>query len=161
MIMQSELGIKEEQTMPKLFIYYSLSGNGDVVADYLKSKGFEIRKVNASYKLSKVFFFAMMKGGFDAGRNKKAKLIDYDPDLSAYEEVVIGSPIWNGKLSCPINTVLSKTDFTGKNLAFILYAGSGSAPKTELRLKKAYPSAKIIVLKEPKSHEDELDKIEL
>lgn len=31
--------------MKKLFIYYSLTGNGDNVANYLKENGWEIRKV--------------------------------------------------------------------------------------------------------------------
>lgn len=31
--------------MKKLFIYYSLTGNGDEVAKTLKEKGYEIRKV--------------------------------------------------------------------------------------------------------------------
>ena len=31
--------------MKKIFIYFSETGNGDVVADYLKDKGYEIRKV--------------------------------------------------------------------------------------------------------------------
>ena len=30
--------------MKKTFIYYSLTGNGDVIADNLKKKGYEIRK---------------------------------------------------------------------------------------------------------------------
>ena len=31
--------------MNKIFIYYSLSGNGDSVANYLMNKGIDIRKV--------------------------------------------------------------------------------------------------------------------
>ena len=31
--------------MNKLFIYYSLSGNGDLIAEELANFGFEIRKV--------------------------------------------------------------------------------------------------------------------
>ena len=31
--------------MKKLFIYYSLTGNGDIVADYLKDKGYSIKEV--------------------------------------------------------------------------------------------------------------------
>ena len=31
--------------MKKIFIYYSLTGNGDVVAGYLKNKNYDIRKV--------------------------------------------------------------------------------------------------------------------
>ena len=58
--------------MAKLFIYYTLSGNGDIVSDYLKEKGVDIRKIETNYKLSKHMFFAMMKGGFRALIGKKA-----------------------------------------------------------------------------------------
>ena len=33
--------------MSKLFIYYSLSGNGDAVAENLKEKGFDLEKLMA------------------------------------------------------------------------------------------------------------------
>ena len=37
----------------KLFIYYSNSGNGDVVASKMHDLGYDIRKVLTNYKLSK------------------------------------------------------------------------------------------------------------
>ena len=43
--------------MKKKFIYYSLTGNGDIVSDYLKEKGYDIRKVIPKHKLPKNFFF--------------------------------------------------------------------------------------------------------
>ncbi len=79
--------------MKKLFIYYSNSGNGDLVADCLMKLGFDIRKVETKYKLSKHMFFAMMKGGSNALFNKKAKLINYNNDISEYDEFHIGLPI--------------------------------------------------------------------
>ena len=57
--------------MKKLFIYYSNSGNGDIVAEYLSKMGFDIRKVETKYRLSKHMFFAMMKGGSNVLFNKK------------------------------------------------------------------------------------------
>ena len=33
--------------MNKLLFYYSLSGNGDLVASYLSEKGYEIRKTRS------------------------------------------------------------------------------------------------------------------
>ena len=147
--------------MKKLFIYYSNTGNGDFVAKYLAGKGYEIRKVVPKRNLPKAFFFKVFFGGFLAGLNKKAKLKSYDNDVSGYDEIVIGSPIWCGKLSCPINTVLSKTDLSGKNVSFILYAGGGEAPKTERKLKEKFFGAKIIILKEPKKYTEGLENLPL
>ena len=145
--------------MKKLFIYYSLSGNGDVVADYLKNKKYDIRKVIMKDKLPKNYIGQILIGGFLAGINHKAKLDDFNKDISDYDEIIIGSPIWNGKLSCPINTVLDKINLDNKKLSFILYCGSGEASKTEKRLKDKYGDIDIIILKEPKSNTVELKKV--
>lgn len=147
--------------MKKLFIYYSNSGNGDAVADYLSQKDYEIRKITPKHNLPKRFFFKVLFGGFLAWLNKKSKLVGYDNNINDYDEIVIGSPVWCGKLSCPINTVLAKTDFTGKTVSFILYAAGGEAPKAKKRLMKDFPKAKVIVLKEPKKYHESLKKINI
>ena len=107
--------------MKKLFIYYSYSGNGELVAQKMQEKGYDIRKVETIKKLPKSFFFAMMSGGFQAGVKMKAKLKEFNFDVSSYDEVVIGSPIWNGRFPPAINTVLTKVNFEGKELSFVLY----------------------------------------
>ena len=140
--------------MSKLFLYYSLSGNGDFVADVLKENGFDVRKVEPSKKPPKKFFFQILHGGFNAGRQYCEPLKDYDADVSAYDEVVIGSPVWNGRLSCPINTVLRDTDLSGRKVSFVLYSGSGEAKKAEEQIKKRLPDAAILHVKEPKKNPD-------
>ena len=145
--------------MKKLFIYYSNSGNGDIVANYLKRKDFDIRKVKSKFKLSKNIFLSMMKGGFSAFIGSKPKLIDYNNDVSSYDEIYIGSPIWNGRLACPTNTILKETDLSNKLLTFVLYSGSGDGKKVVFKLLKKYPNARIINLKEPKKYNQELEKI--
>ena len=147
--------------MAKVFIYYSNSGNGDVVAQYLKEKGFEIRKVQTDYKLSKNLFLAMMKGGFGAAVGKKAKLIDYDGDVSAYDEVSIGSPVWNDRLPPPVNSVLKYTDLKGKKVTFILYSGGGECKRAVEKLTGLYPEAKMINIKQPSENKEQLNKIEV
>ena len=144
--------------MKKLFIYYSLSGNGDSVADYLKGKNIEIRKVNIAYKFPKSFLLRIMVGGFKALINYKEKIIDFDYDISSYEEIIIGSPIWNDRLSTPISTILDKLDLQNKKITFILYSGSGKNIKATEFINKNC-NAKIINLKEPKKNIDELKKI--
>lgn len=145
--------------MSKLFIYYSLSGNGDAVAACLKEKGYEIRKAEPSKKPPKKFFFQILQCGFNAGRRYCEPLKDYNADISAYDSVVIGSPVWNGRLSCPINTVLKDTDLHGKQVTFVLYSGSGEAKKAEEQIRAVLPDAAIIHLKEPKKNPETLGRL--
>ena len=145
--------------MKRLFIYYSQSGNGDLVAETLEKQGFAIRKVTPKKKPPKAFFFQIMAGGFGAGIGRKEPLLAYDTDVTGFDEVWIGSPVWNARLSCPINTVLSDVDLKGKHPTFILCSGSGAAPKAEQKLKERYPDVRIVHLKEPKTHPEELQKL--
>ena len=109
--------------MKKLFIYYSFTGNGDKVAEKL-SKTCDIRKIKVKKELPKTFFFQMMVGGFKSLTNYKEKLIDFDSNIDKYDEIVIGSPIWNDRLCTPVSTTLSKLDLNNKKITFILYSGS-------------------------------------
>ena len=52
--------------MKKIFIYFSLTGNGDLVSDKLPSD-IDKRKVIMKKNLPKKFFFMVMTGGFLAG----------------------------------------------------------------------------------------------
>ncbi len=144
--------------MSKLFIYYSLSGNGDVVADEYKKNRYDIVKITTKKQMPKSFFGCIMKGGLLAGLGKKAALNDYNKDISAYEEVVVEFPIWNGKPACAANTLMSDIDFSSKKLTFVLCSGGGEAPKTEAKLKEKY-SCNVLHLKDPKKNPDELKKL--
>ena len=142
----------------KIFIYYSLTGNGDEIADYLKDKA-DIRKVEVDKKdiLPKNMFFRIMTGGFKALINYKDKLVNFDNDISKYSEVIIGSPVWNGKLSSPINSVLDKLDLSNKKVTFILYSGSGTS-NVDKKLITKY-NAKVINIKEPKKDKESIKNI--
>lgn len=145
--------------MNKLFIYYSLSGNGDAVAEALRQKGYDVRRVEPSKKPPKKFFLQILACGFNAGRKYCEPLSDYNTDVSGFDEIVIGSPVWNGRLSCPINTVLQKTALQGKKVTFVLYSGSGAAPKAEKQIKAVLPGAAILHLKEPKKNPETLNRL--
>jgi len=138
--------------MKKIFIYYSLSGNGDEVAAYLKNKNIDIRKVETNKPLPNNVVLRILSGGFLAGINHKDKLDNFNSNISEYDEVIIGSPIWNDRLSCPINTVLDEIDLVGKKTIFILYSGNGYAKKAQEKINSEYPNAKIIHIKEPKKY---------
>ena len=147
--------------MKKLSVYYSLTGNLDIVSEKLKEQGFEIRKVEKKKPLPKSFFWSIMTGGFLAGFKVKSKVKEFDQNIEEFEEIYIGSPIWNARLSSPINKVLSLLDLKDKKVTFILSAGSGEGKKALKRITKEYPDAKVIFLKEPKKYPEELDKVSI
>lgn len=142
--------------MKKIFIYYSMNGSGDLVANFMKENGYDIRKVIPKNKYPKKMFPLMMTGGFKALFKLKDKLINFDKDINKYDKIVIGSPIWFDRVSAPINRVLSELDLYNKDVSFILYSASGEANKASLRLKEL---GDITILKEPKKYKEELNKI--
>ena len=138
--------------MKRLFIYYSLSGNGDVVSLYLKDKGVDVRKVMIKDEFPNHYILRIIVGGFLAGIHAKSKLVDFDNNIDKYDEIIIGSPIWNGRLSSPINSVLDEIHVGNKRLKFILYSGSGKAHRADKDILARYPDAEIIHIKEPKKN---------
>lgn len=146
--------------MKRLFIYYSLTGNGDIVSDYLKDKKYDIRKVITKEILPSNYILRILVGGYKAMINYQDTLINFDNSVNDYDEIIIGSPIWNSRLSSPINTVLNSLNLSNKNVIFILYSGSGKVSKAMELIKAKYPNAKIINLKEPKKYNNELRKLD-
>lgn len=143
--------------MSKLFVYYSLSGNGDAVANHYKEKGYEIFKLETKKPMPKSFPILIMKGGFLAGIKAKTKIIDPKVKFDEYDEIIVGSPIWNGNLASPVNTLLTLID--GKKVDFVLYSGSGEGKGALKRLNKEYPDSNILFLKSPKDNLNEIEKL--
>ena len=143
--------------MSRIFIYYSRTGNGDMVADFLHHK-MDVLKLETSEPLPKSIFLSLMKGGFKASIGFRDPLTNFDVDMNLYDEVIIGSPIWNSRLSCPINTLLDKLEPYDLKYTFVLYSGSGKAKKATEFINNKYDS-KIILLKEPKRNPLELNKL--
>ena len=144
--------------MKKIFKYYSMYVNGDLISDIYKEKGYDIRKVISKVNYPKKMFPLMMIGGFKALYKIKDKIVDFDNNIDNYDEIVIGTPIWFDRVSAPINSVLKVLDLSNKKVSFILWSASGNATKAVERISKEY-NTNITILKEPKKNKDELKKI--
>ena len=138
----------------KYFVYYSLSHNGDLLADLLKEYGYSPIKVEAVKPLKKPNFFTIMKYGGDAMFNKKRKIKDLDVEFKDDDLVVVGSPIWNDRLSTPINTVLDKYPFNKETTRFILYPAGPSTSKSFVQLQKLGFKAEPVVIQNPIKYTD-------
>ena len=143
----------------KYFIYYSASGNGDFIAEQLKSIGYEPIKVEMVKPIKKVGFFTILKYGFRAGRNKKEKIQDLNLELKGNDEIIIGSPIWNDRLSTPINALLANYDFNKENTKFILYPAGEATKKSFLQLNKLGFKKEPVVYPNPLKNKDKVNDI--
>lgn len=141
----------------KYFIYYSNSGNGDLIASKLKEKGYEIIKVEPVKPLKKMGFFGILKYGGDAMFNKCMKIKPLNLNIKENDEVVIGSPIWNDRLSTPINSVLKQYKFV-EQTKFILYPAGKTTNKSLKQIAKQGYKGECIVISYPKKNLDLLDK---
>ena len=143
----------------KYFIYFSVSGNGDYIASKLQEKGYTPIKVEMVKPIKKVGFFTILRFGFRAGTNKKEKIKEINLDLNDDDLVVIGSPVWNDKLSTPINALLAKFDFDKEMTKFILYPAGEGTKKSFIQLEKLGFEQKPIIYSNPKKNPDKINEI--
>lgn len=130
----------------KYFVYFSATGNGDYLASLLKEKGYEPVKVEMIKPIGKIGFFKIIKYGGHAMQNRKAEIKDINIELEEDDEVIIGSPIWNDRLSTPINTVLATLSLNKKTTKFILYpAGEGAKKSLKQIAKLGFESTPLVI----------------
>ena len=66
------------------------------------------------------------------------------PDLSGYDVVFLGSPIWYGTYALPVGTFLKANPLAGKTVAPFCTHGGGGAGHFAADLRKACPGAKTL-----------------
>ena len=118
--------------MAKILIaYYSLEGNVDFLARELaKETGADLFRIETVKEYPKKGLAKFFHGGKDAVLNVRPELKAALLDLSAYDTVVIGTPVWASRPASPINTVLASADFAGKRLAAFASSAGGNVGRT-------------------------------
>ena len=120
--------------MKSLVAYYSRSGNtkfvAEKIAEQLNADLCEgIDKKNREGKL------AYLTSGRDAMREKLTE-IEISKPVEDYDFVVVGSPVWAGKIAPAIRTFLVKNDFSNKQVAFFVTLGGDKPEKTMQNIKE-------------------------
>jgi flavodoxin len=111
--------------MKNLIIYYSKTGNTEIIAQEIsKAVNGELRKIELIKDIS--FGWA----GFTSLLGLKGKIKTIDLNLNDYENIFIGFPVWAGKSSTPINSLLDAADFKGKNVFVFITQADNKAPNS-------------------------------
>lgn len=118
--------------MQTLVVYYSRSGSTRTVAKALANGvGGTLRElVDANAR--KNLFAAAIAALF----GRSARLVDPDFDVSAWDTVVVMTPIWAGQPTPAANTFLRTVNLTGKKVLIVALGESGENLATSSKLEK-------------------------
>ena len=79
-----------------------------------------------------------------ADKKIRPELADTDADIAAYDEILIGFPIWWYVAPTIINTFLESYDFSGKKIILFATSGGSGFGNTIKELQPSAPGAQFV-----------------
>ena len=116
--------------MKTLIVYYTLEGNTHYAAKKIAAKlGADVLRIKPVKTYPRKGFKKFFWGGKSAVMAEKPELEPYDVDLSVYDEIIFGFPVWAGTFTPPLRTFIleNKENLKNKTIAaFACQSGSGA-----------------------------------
>lgn len=126
--------------MSTLVIYFSFDGNTKFIAEIIaKTMNADIIELKTSKQYPTEGFSKYFWGGKSVIFGDKPKLINDHIDLSRYEIILIGTPIWAGSYTPPIKSFIHQYKLQGKRIALFASHAGGGAEKCFAKLKESLP----------------------
>jgi flavodoxin len=128
--------------MKSLVVFYSRTGNAKFVAETVAAElGSDLEEIidmkNREGKLG------YLSGGSDAARGKETKIAETKRSPADYDLIIVGTPVWAGRITPAIRTYLGKNDLSGKKVA-VFFTQGGSKPQSIEKIKTLMPNSSII-----------------
>ncbi len=128
--------------MKMIVAYYSRTGKTKFVSEKIAQQlGADLCEIIDKKKRDGRFGF--LNGGKDAITEKLTE-IEVSKEINGYDLVVVGTPVWAGKISPAIRKFMCSNDFKEKSVALFVTL-DGNKPEKSLEIMKAAISAKRIV----------------
>ena len=116
--------------MKDLIVYYSLEGNTEFIAGKISSvNGADLLRLIPKKAYPNKGVKKFLWGGKSALMAEKPELEEFSVDLSAYDRIIFGFPVWASTFAPPLRTFIDnyKEELNGKEFAaFACQAGSGA-----------------------------------
>lgn len=142
--------------MKKLVVYYSYTGNTESLVERIKEKiDCDVVKILPKVEYSTDYQAVVDQAKKDVENNAMPEIQDLKVDLSLYDTIILGSPVWWYTFAPVINTFLNNNDLANKTIIpFITNAGwlGHTIPDME----KLCPNANVIDALSVKFDEDNL-----
>lgn len=128
--------------MKRAVIYFSYEGNTKEAAEFIaKETSADLIQIETVEALPEDRNVMLKKGAFQAMSGAKPAIKDL-PDLGAYDEIILGSPIWAGVVASPVNTFLKSCNCLDKTIAVFTLSGSGRNERCIKKLTKILTNLK-------------------
>ncbi|MBP1536228.1 MAG: NAD(P)H-dependent oxidoreductase [Ruminococcus sp.] len=133
----------------KLVAYFSAGGNTAKLAKKLAEAAdadlYEIRPAKAYTSADLNWQDKQSRSSIEmSDHNSRPELADRSVDMSAYDTVYVGFPVWWYIAPTIINTFLESCDFSGKRIILFATSGGSGFGKAVQNLKVSAPDAEII-----------------
>jgi len=113
--------------MKTLVVYYSRSGTTRTVAKQLAQLlDADVEEIQDSSSRKGPIGF--MRSGYQALNERKASIGKPVRNPGDYDVVIVGTPIWAGRVSSPVRTYLEQARGNVRSGAFFYTSGSGEYP---------------------------------
>ena len=108
-------------------VFYSWSGHTRTIAEEIaKLTGADVIEINLEMPYPNDYSTAVKVAKLEMDEGRLPELTKTDFDMSAYDTVYVGSPIWFGTIAAPLAAFLKKVNLTGKAvMPFVTHGGGG------------------------------------
>lgn len=121
--------------MKALVVYYSRTGNTEKVGKALaKGLGADTEEI-IDKKNRKTPLIGFIRSGYHALKEKETKIEEIKHDPSAYDLVVIGTPVWAGSITPAVRTYLNRYRDKLPEVVFYSTSGGGELERVYQQLK--------------------------
>ena len=133
----------------KLVAYFSASGItrkvAEMIAEAADSDIYEITPKVAYTKADLNWMDKKSRSSVEMNDKKiRPELADNTIDISGYDEIILGFPIWWYVAPTIINTFLEAHDFAGKKIVLFATSGGSGFGNTVKELQPSAPNAQIV-----------------
>lgn len=126
-----------------LIAYYSHSGNTKSVAKKIQEiTGGDLFKIEPLKPYPNNYNDIVNQAKLEKLENFSPELVE-NGNISEYDIIYIGTPVWWYTFASPIRTFLKENDFSGKIIMPFCTHGGGGASSTYTDMEKLCPSANI------------------
>ncbi len=139
---KTEGGVMKDKKV--LIAYYSYSGNTKAVAERIQAAtGGDIFEIVPKNDYPKNYNAVVEQAKKEKADNFKPELKS-SIDVSKYDLIFIGSPVWWYTMAPPVMTFISENNFDGKTIIPFCTHGGGGASATYIDMEKLAPKAKVL-----------------
>ena len=114
--------------MKTLVVYYSRTGNTKEVAEVIAAD-LEADIVRIEDNADRTGALGYLRSGLDALRGRSGSIRATETDPADYDLVIVGSPVWAGRLSTPVRTYVADNKAALKHVAFFCTEGATGAAR--------------------------------